>query len=449
MKATNKQKKGLDSIILGFALFAMFFGAGNLIFPPDIGVQAGNKWLTGYLFYFLADAGLAILAVIAMVRVDGDFNRATGVIGKVPSAMVNTAVILCIGPVLAIPRTAATTYEMGVAPLTGLDPSGDLPVAIFSIIFFIIVMLLSIRPKKVVDIVGKILTPVLVVSLIILIVVGITAPQALPGASVTTNVARDGIANGYQTMDLLAAMFFSVIIIRGAAEKGYVTKEEKTGISIKASVIAGILLFIVYGGLAYLGASTGSIWQKGILEGKVNQAALLINITEALLGKPGVFILGIVVACACLTTAIGLTSAAAEYFNSLTKGRLKYEYVVVTVCVVSALMCNLGVSAIINIAAPVLTIIYPLSVFLVVSVFLHNKVKNVNAYMAGATVTFIISLLTVICDITGSESIAWVHNALPLDSYGFNWIAPCAAAFLIGMCVPGKKLSDVIIPAGE
>lgn len=447
MKEISKKKKGMDSYVLGFALFAMFFGAGNLLFPPDIGVQAGTKWFLGYLFYFLADAGLAILTVIAMVRVDGDFNRATGVIGKIPSVAVNIAVILCIGPVLAIPRTAATTYEMGIAPVTGLDPSGDVPVAIFSVVFFIIVMLLSIRPKKVVDIVGKILTPVLVISLILLIVVGILVPKAIPGVPMTDNVIRDGIASGYQTMDLLAAMFFSVVIIGGASEKGYVSREAKTDITVKASAIAGILLFIVYGGLAYLGASTGSIWQEGVLDGTVNQAALLIYITEALLGKPGVIILGIVVTCACLTTAIGLTSAAADYFNDLTKGKLKYEYVVVAVCVISALMCNLGVSEIINIAAPVLTIIYPLSVFLVFSVFLHGKVENVNAYIAASAVTFLISLITVICDVTGNESIKWVHNALPLDSYGFNWVMPCVAAFLIGMCIPGKKLSDFLEPA--
>lgn len=447
MTKVNYKKKGLDSIVLGLALFAMFFGAGNLLFPTDIGVQAGTKWLTGYLFYFLADAGLAILAVIAMVRVDGDFNRATGVIGKIPSAAVNTAVILCIGPVLAIPRTAATTYEMGVAPVTGLDPVGKVPLAVFSVIFFVIVLLLSIRPNKVVDIIGKILTPVLVLSLVLLILVGIIMPKAAPAAPVTTNVARDGILNGYQTMDLLAAMFFSVIIINGASQKGYATRKSKTGITVKASIIAGILLFAVYGGLAYIGASTGSLWQTGVLDGTVNQAALLIYITEALLGKPGVIILGIVVACACLTTAIGLTSAAAEYFRDLSKGKLKYEYVVIAVCIISALMCNLGVTEIINIAAPVLTVIYPLSVFLVFSVFLHGKVKNVNAYIGAAAVTFAISLITVIYDLTGAQSIAWVHNALPLDSYGFNWAAPCVAAFLIGMCVPGKKLSDIIVPA--
>ena len=259
----------------------------------------------------------------------------------------------------------------------------------------------------------------------------------------TDNVIRDGIANGYQTMDLLAAMFFSVIIITSIYEKGYKDKKTRMKLSMASSLVAGLLLFLVYGGLAYLGATTGTLWQKDLLAGNVNQASLLINITNGLLGKTGVIVLGIVVACACLTTAIGLTSSAAGYFNDLSKGKFKYEWVVIIVSVVSALICNLGLSEIINITAPILTVIYPLSVFLICTTFLHDKVKNLNAYRIASTVIFVISLFTVLYDTFGIPQFSWVHGYLPLDSYGFNWLLPGVIAFIIGMFIPGKKIDEL------
>lgn len=452
--SNNLQKKSAsDFVFIGLALFAMFFGAGNLIFPPDIGVRSGPDWFIGFLCFFIADAGLAVIGMLSMVRANGRIENVTGVIGKIPSTILATAVILCIGPGIAIPRTATVTFDLGVAPVFGLAGS-KLALPIFSAIFFLIVLALTIRPSKVVDIVGKFLTPVLVIALLAMIIIGFVAPKGqiqspIPG----TETVKYGILNGYQTMDGMASLFFAIIVITAVFAKGYTSKSESTSMTLKASGVAGILLFIVYGGLAYLGATTGSLWKHLIdvpaENGGINQAGLVINITNALLGKAGVIILGIVVALACLTTAIGLTSATAEYFNKLSKGKLKYSHLVIAVCVFSAFICNLGLSMILAIAVPILTVVYPVVVLLLVVTIFRKVINKQWAYKLSAIVSLIVSLITIICDkTTGSthDSLMWIHTKLPLDAYGFNWLIPALVALVIGMIIPGPKL-DEMLPA--
>ena len=220
--------------------------------------------------------------------------------------------------------------------------AAKIPLLIFSIVFFAIVLVLTIRPSKVIDIVGKILTPLLLITLIVLILTGIFHPFYTINTEATEPMIKYGLFNGYQTMDAFASVFFTNIIITTIIGKGYKNNKEIYGITVKATMIAGLLLFLVYGGLSYLGASTGSNWTQQVLDGTVNQAALLINITYALLGRPGIIVLCLIAAFACLTTAIGLTSATAEYFEELTDGKLSYKLVTVITCIFSALLCNLG-----------------------------------------------------------------------------------------------------------
>ena len=200
-------------LVVGFALFSMLFGAGNLIFPPEIGLSGGTAWWQGYTAYFLADAALGICSVFAMLKVDGDPNRLTGTVGRTGSLIINLACIICIGPLLAIPRNAAVTFEMGAAPLLGIDPGNAIARLIFSVLFFAVVVVLTIRPSKVIDILGKYLTPVLVAAITILIIVGVINPAAPAGPQLSETLFRDGIYNGYQTLDVMAGLFFSILVI--------------------------------------------------------------------------------------------------------------------------------------------------------------------------------------------------------------------------------------------
>lgn len=437
----SNKKSGKDFVVVGLALFAMFFGAGNLIFPPDLGLKSGPHWWLGALCFIIADAGLAIVAVLAMIKKDGDLKHITGTIGDVPAKILNTAIIVCIGPLLAIPRTAATTFETGVMPILGWDEIPKVGMIVFSIIFFAIVLLLTIRPSKVVDIVGQFLTPVLVIALVVMIIVGMVNPAAPVGPEISQTVVKDGIYNGYQTMDPMASLFFAIIIITSIRDKGYTDKKDSTSVAIKASVLAGILLTLVYGGLAFLGATTGTKWTDGVLAGTINQAGLLINITRELLGQPGVILLGVVVALACLTTAIGLTSSAATYFSELTNGKVKYEVGVTVVSVFSAVVCNFGLSTIISIAAPILSLVYPLVILLVVLSYFTKSVRKSNVYKVSALIAFVVSLLTVLCDTFKMEGLSFIHS-LPLDTYGFNWVVPAIVGIIIGFILPGKDIAE-------
>ena len=417
-----------DVIVFGFALFAMFFGAGNLIFPPYLGIITGPEWLTAFGGFTFADAGLALLAVMATAKYDGNvialFRRAGGKLAIV----LGCADILCIGPFLAIPRTGATTYEMGIMPLLG----NTIPIAVFAAIFFIITYVLTIKPSKVVDIVGRVLTPALLIALAVIIVKGVISPLGpIVEEPMIQGVVGEGIAQGYQTMDAFAAIALASVLIVSLNEKGYNTVGDKLKAIMKSGVLACVGLALVYGGLCFLGATVSTMY--GV---DAQQSQVIVNITEGLLGQTGKVILAVCVALACLTTSIGLTSATGQFFEKLSGGKLKYKTVVLAVCIFSACMASIGVGGIIKVASPVLSIVYPPTIVLVILAFFTEKIQNDNVYKFAVYTSLIVSILTVI----QSYGVAMPFlDYLPLKEFGFNWVVPVLIAGLIGHLVPGKN----------
>ena len=417
-----------DVIVFGFALFAMFFGAGNLIFPPYLGIITGPEWLTAFGGFTFADAGLALLAVMATAKYDGNvialFRRAGGKLAIV----LGCADILCIGPFLAIPRTGATTYEMGIMPLLG----NTIPIAVFAAIFFIITYVLTIKPSKVVDIVGRVLTPALLIALAVIIVKGVISPLGpIAEEPMIQGVVGEGIAQGYQTMDAFAAIALASVLIVSLNEKGYNTVSDKLKAIMKSGVLACVGLALVYGGLCFLGATVSTMY--GV---DAQQSQVIVNITEGLLGQTGKVILAVCVALACLTTSIGLTSATGQFFEKLSGGKLKYKTVVLAVCIFSACMASIGVGGIIKVASPVLSIVYPPTIVLVILAFFTEKIQNDNVYKFAVYTSLIVSILTVI----QSYGVAMPFlDYLPLKEFGFNWVVPVLIAGVIGHFVPGKN----------
>lgn len=424
----KKQFKPKDMLVIGAALFAMFFGAGNLIFPPLLGQQTGTSWLIGFLFFFIFDVGLALVAILALInKNEYSITGLTGPMGKVPGAVIGAIGALCIGPFLAIPRTAATTYEVGVAPLfPGFNTW------IFSAVFFAIVLVLTIRPSKVVDIVGQFLTPVLVIFLLIMIIVGIVNPLGPIEVESTVNAVREGTYNGYQTLDVIASMIFIIIIANSARDKGYGDQASLGGATIRSSVVAAIGLLIIYGGLTYLGATTCTLADYQGLD----QTTLLVTITKGLFGNTGVILLGIIVLFACWTTAIGLTSAVSEYFVELSGGKLKYKTLVIIIVIFSWVISNAGVSTIIQFSAPLLMLIYPGLLVLIILAFFHKKIKNNNVYRLAAYFGMITSALEILA---GFGLPTGFVSALPMSSMGFAWIIPAIVGGIIGKFIPSKS----------
>lgn len=422
MNKTNK-----DIVIVGFALFAMFFGAGNLIFPPYLGVVSGSSWLTGFGGFILADVGLALLAVGASAKCNGEISQVLGRSGKNLAIILGSAIMICLGPLLAIPRTAATTFEMGVSPLfSGFNP------VLFSILFFTLTFILTIKPSKVVDIIGQFLTPALLVALGVLIVKGIISPLGeINPTPMIQDIFAEGVKQGYQTMDALGAVALSTVIIISLTNKGYTDQKQKIKVTMKAGVVAAIGLFLVYGGLTYLGATVSKIYGQDVV-----RTSLIVEMTASLLGQPGKIILAAIVTLACLTTSIGLTSATAQFFEKLTNGKIKYEMIVTVVCIFSAVVSNFGVSTIIKFSAPILTIIYPATVVLVIMTLFGNKIKNDNAFKGATYMALLISVLTVANDLGMSVSLV---TKLPFASLGFNWIVPAVVAGIIGNFIPSDS----------
>ena len=425
----NRKKLVTDSIVVGFALFAMFFGAGNVVFPPYIGMHAGEQWANGFLFYFIADIGLALVAMFAILHAGGADNI-TGRIGYVASKVLMCAVILCIGPMVAIPRTAATTLEMSVTPFfSGMSP------VVFSIIFFAVILLLSIKQSAVIDIVGKILTPALLIGLLILIVKGFVSPigDIVDTGVSASEVTVNGIKSGYQTMDVLAAMAFGIIILSSADEKGYTDSKSAAKMIGIAAALSGVLLLIVYFGLTYLGATASTVFPTDI-----SRANLVIGIVELLLGKAGLIIFAIVIALACITTAVALVSSAASFFAKLANDKISYSVFVVVICVSSAVISNLGLDMIIAIATPVLDIVYPPMLVLILLSWFGDKLHK-SVYVSSVAGSLIASVLAT-ASLYGMN--VPVIDSLPLASLGLGWLTPAAVFGLVAYLVSKFKFQN-------
>ena len=425
----NRKKLVTDSIVVGFALFAMFFGAGNVVFPPYIGMHAGEQWANGFLFYFIADIGLALVAMFAILHAGGADNI-TGRIGHVASKVLMCAVILCIGPMVAIHRTAATTLEMSVTPFfSGMSP------VVFSIIFFAVILLLSIKQSAVIDIVGKILTPALLIGLLVLIVKGFVSPigDIVDTGVSASEVTVNGIKSGYQTMDVLAAMAFGIIILSSADEKGYTDSKSAAKMIGIAAALSGVLLLIVYFGLTYLGATASTVFPTDI-----SRANLVIGIVELLLGKAGLIIFAIVIALACITTAVALVSSAASFFAKLANDKISYSVFVVVICVSSAVISNLGLDMIIAIATPVLDIVYPPMLVLILLSWFGDKLHK-SVYVSSVAGSLIASVLAT-ASLYGMN--VPVIDSLPLASLGLGWLTPADVFGLVAYLVSKFKFQN-------
>lgn len=436
-------KKLKDIIIVGFALFAMFLGAGNIIFPPTLGAMAGSSWLSTMIGFMLTGVGLPVLGVIAASKAGGKTTDVFKHLGKTPAMFMTFMIILAIGPLLAIPRTAAVTYEIGVKPLFSVGP------AISAIIFFGVTLFFTLNANSVIDKVGSILTPVLLIVLAIIIVVGIVNPIGQPVVTNNSQHFLRGFEEGYQTMDALASLIFATIIIQSIAQKGYEKLSEQINITIIAGIIAAAGLSMVYGGFIYLGATS-----SGVLSSELSRADLLIALIEKILGGAGNIILGLAISLACLTTSVGLTATAGNFFSGLSD-KISYKAVVYIVCGFSAFFAINGVDTLISFAVPILTVLYPVTIVLITLSLLDNFIKYKSTYKGACLGALIISLTQNILNAEGfindilaklqlspffanitPEKVNFdtpiaVIESLPLASQGFAWIIPAIVLGLV------------------
>lgn len=431
--------KTKDVILTGFALFAMLFGAGNLIFPPSVGYAVGDNWKLAALGFCITGIGFPLLGIIASGFAGTKLDHFSDKVSPIFSKIFNTVLILAIGPCLAIPRTGATAFEIMVTPHLGAGEIGWIKYA-FLIIYFGFVLLFCLKESSVIERIGKILTPILLIVLAIIICKGLMSPMGDIAELGTINNFKYGFYSGYQTMDTLAAIIFASIILKSINSKNRLSRKEQFAFLLKASGIAVCGLAIVYCGILYIGATA-----TGVLENH-GTTQLLNAIVRQLLGTKGNVILGICVAGACLTTAIGLTATVGDYFKNLLK--VSYKKVVVVNVAVSFAFATFGVDSIVKIAAPVLTFLYPIAIVLIFLNFFKEYISDRAVFIGGVvgagTVGFIEMLLGFVPDLSSKgyvfipnmmNLLGEIYGNLPLQDYGLAWIVPSivfAGVFKLG-----------------
>lgn len=415
------KKKMTDSIIIGLALFAMFFGAGNLIFPPQIGIEAGNAWGMAAAGFFVTGIGLPLLGIFAAVKGGEALKKFQPKVGKTVIMAFSITVALTLSFV-AIPRTGATTHEMGFSMFLP-----EIPAIVSSVLFFAITLALAIKPTGIIDRIGKFLTPVLVVMLGTIIVKGIIDPINIPQTGYEGSTFAMGFFGGYQTMDALGALIFGGIVLNTFREKGYNDVKEQMQMTAVSGGIAALGLALVYGGLMYLGSTT-----VGVVSPDVQKTSLTIIISSLLLGQTGTWMLGLGVSFACLTTSVGLVATIADYFSDISEGKIRYEMTVLVLCVASAFIGVLGVDGIVKVAGPILVVVYPIAILLITFILIDRFVNKPMVYKVTIVTTFTFSLLQGISEAGLFK--AFIDNALgqiPLNSVGFPWLLPALTAFML------------------
>ncbi|MEW5291264.1 branched-chain amino acid transport system II carrier protein [Erwinia papayae] len=414
-----------DIIALGFMTFALFVGAGNIIFPPMVGIQSGEHVWVAAAGFLITAVGLPVITVIALARVGGGIDALSSPIGKTAGIVLATVCYLAVGPLFATPRTATVSFEVGIAPLTG---DSALPLLIYSLIYFVLVIGISLYPGKLLDTVGHFLAPLKIVALAVLGIAALLWPAGglAPATEEYQHAAfSSGFVNGYLTMDTLGALVFGIVIVNTARSRGVSESSLLTRYTIIAGLIAGIGLTLVYLTLFRLGSGSASIVSQS-----ANGAAILHAYVQQTFGSMGSLFLAALIFVACMVTAVGLTCACAEFFEQYLP--LSYRQLVFILGLFSMLVSNLGLSHLIQISIPVLTAIYPPCIVLVLLSFTLGWWKKSSRIIAS---TMLVSLLFGMVDAVKTTSFAALlpgfATHLPLADQGLAWLPPSLAMLLL------------------
>ena len=413
--------KTKDVLLTGFALFAMLFGAGNLIFPPMLGYETNSSWISTMLAFTITGVGFPFLGILSVSIVGNGIKDFANRVSPTFSKIFAIISILAIGPMLAIPRTGATAYEITFL-YNGMESS--IYKYIYLICYFGIVILFSLRANKVIERVGKILTPILLILLFLIIIKGIFFANLSVKPDIYPHAFKRGFLEGYQTMDTIASIAYAGIILKAIKSGRNLTQKQEFSFLIKAGLVAILSLALIYGGFALVGAKMHSVLVTN------DKIELLVKTTSYLLGNYGNLVLAICVAGACLTTAIGLVATVGEFFSSITS--FKYEKIVIFTVIISFLLSILGVESIIRISVPILVFIYPVMISLIILNLFGKYIKNDYVYKGVVLFTGIIGLIESL-ESLGIKNYYTnsILEILPFSDYGLTWLFPGLIGYIL------------------
>lgn len=407
-----------DIFALGFMAFALFVGAGNIIFPPMVGINAGQHVWSAAFGFLITAVGLPVVTLVALARVGGGIDKLSIPIGKTAGLILAFVCYLSVGPLFAIPRTATVSFEVGIAPLLGHTP---MALHIYTILYFSLVILISLFPGKLLDTVGHFLAPVKILALGVLGVAAVLWPAGMAveaSKSYQHAAFSNGIANGYLTMDTLGALVFGIVIVNAARSRGVDNPALLTRYTVYAGIIAGIGLTLIYLCLFKLGNDSAQL---------INQSATGAEILHAYVqhtfGTFGSFFLGTLIFIACMVTAVGLTCACSEFFAQYLP--LSYRTLVIVLGLFAMLVANMGLKQLINISVPVMTAIYPPCIALVLMSLAISFFRNAKLMIAPAVlVSMIFGLIEGIKVSRFVDVLPTALQNLPLASQSLSWLPP-------------------------
>ncbi len=416
-------------VFISFMLFSMFFGAGNLIFPPFLGQSAGNHLWPALAGFIVSAVGLPILGVIAVAKA-GSFNELNQRAHPYFAKIFPFLIYIAIGPGLAIPRAGSLAFEMGIAPLLPDNlVASPVSLLVYSIVFFGLVAWLCMYPSKLIDLFGKLLTPILLALIAIIFVKSLIDPLgkfSAPKENYDANPVFQGVLDGYLTMDALAALAFGIVISNTLKAQGVLDNKKRSIYMMYAGLGAGLLLTVIYLILGYLGAASSSLGQTE------NGAQILSNVMTHLFGQSGTFILGLVFTIACFCVSIGLVTSCSQFFaNAIPK--INYKKWVIILSFLSTAIANLGLTQILKISVPILGMIYPLAIVIIFLGIIDDFIKN-HSYIYISVVSFvaIYSIIDTINKTLLASKWSGGLDFLPFYTEGLGWIIPALIGLVVG-----------------
>ena len=427
-------------IVVGITFFSMFFGAGNPIFPPYLGALAGGRTAAAMVGFVVSAVGLPILGVIVVARAGG-FGALSSRVSKRFALVLGIAIMLTIGPLFAIPRTASTSFEMALAPFA--DGHTRIVQFIYSVVFFALAWLVAQHPDRLSQVLGKLMGPLLLVMIAVLFITCLCVPHppfAAPSGAYAHGQLLQGFLDGYQTMDLLAALYFGIVISANIRTMGVAAEagnRRETGLG---GLFTGVMLVAVYAQLAFVGAVSGSY--RRIDGAGDTGATVLTNLTEEVFGHAGTIFVGVIFVVACFNVCAGLISTCSSYFHTQFPKPLSYRGWTVLFALVALLIANMGLSTIIKLSVPVLEMLYPIAIVLVVLSLLDGVFSRhfPAVYFWTVLFTAIASVANGVAHLVAAFGgrWAWLETAcgwMPLNGIALGWLVPAGVGLAIGVFV--------------
>ena len=424
----KKQIKATDVLFIGLALFATYFGAGNLIFPPMLGLQSGTGWGSGMIGMIASGVGLPVLAMIILGHC-GSVQRISDHVHKnFYHIFVGMIMVLCC--CVSIPRTAAVGIEMGLQGLWG-----GAPYLVSVVIYFLIAFFFAKDRGTALDKVGKILTPVMTVILFILVIKGFISPIGTPSAPTVDNAFLNSFLGGYSTGDVLVSFLMASLFFGTIREKGYDGASLKK-VNFGAGIIAAVCLAVVYGGLFFMGACVSGEYSAD----SIGNADLLLNVIRSSGGQIALYGLCLSVILACLTTAIGQITAVADFFSEASHEKLPYRVLVIIVPVVTTIVASFGLDTIVSLTGAWFSFTYPIALVLMILGIFERKIPNDGAYKGAVWCTVVYAFLDLPAEYgVHIGFLDAILDKIPLYGLGFGWVVPAAAGFIVGLLAGNAK----------